>query len=286
MSLKAYAPSVDATSSDGSSPARILQKMQSLTSGSIFLRGVGTHLRENQTAEPGRAGGLKAPVEIEARMAVDNDPLSSASSGGTPGPAERIDRLLRDLGQWAADSRAAEAAGARSRERWLRRQAAEEATASGIALDLAERQAAVVLRTTSGRAHQGRLAAVARDFWLLVPRASASSCESTGVTGVTLVATEAIASLRTQPADGAESLPEASGARGVPLAVSMAEVLTDLASDGPRVRIVVLGESEAIVGQLRSVGADVATIRMAGVPPTTVYVRLGSVTELSVLGSG
>ena len=219
-------------------------------------------------------------------MAIDNDPLSSVSSGGPPGRAERIDRLLGDLGQWAADSRAAEAAGARSRERWLRRQAAEEATASGIALDLAERQAAVVLRTTSGRAHQGRLAAVARDFWLLVPHASASSFESIGMTGVTLVATEAIASLRTQPADGAESLPEASGARGVPLAVSMAEVLTDLASDGPRVRIVVLGESEAIVGQLRSVGADVATIRVAGVPPTTVYVRLGSVTELSVLGSG
>ena len=101
-----------------------------------------------------------------------------------------------------------------------------------------------------------------------------------------MVATEAIASLRTQPADGAESLPEASGARGVPLAVSMAEVLTDLASDGLRVRVVVLGESEAIVGQLRSVGADVAIIRVAGVSPTTVYVRLGSVTELSVLGSG
>jgi hypothetical protein len=106
------------------------------------------------------------------------------------------------------------------------------------------------------------------------------------MTGVTLVATEAIASLRTQPADGPEPLPEASGARGVSLAVSMAEVLTDLASDGLRVRVVVLGESEAIVGQLRSVGADVATIRVAGVSPTTVYVRLGSVTEVSVLGSG
>jgi hypothetical protein len=105
------------------------------------------------------------------------------------------------------------------------------------------------------------------------------------MTGVTLVATEAIASLRTQPADGPESLPE-SGARGVPLAVSMAEVLTDLASEGLRVSVAVLGESEAIVGQLRSVGADVATIRVAGVSPTTVYVRLGSVTEVSVLGSG
>ena len=72
----------------------------------------------------------------------------------------------------------------------------------------------------------------------------------------------------------------------MPLAASMADMLTELAVEHPRVRVVVLGEPEAMVGQLRSVGVDVVTLRMAGEPPTTVYVRLGSVSELSVLGSG
>lgn len=229
-------------------------------------------------------------------MAIDDDPVPSVSSGEPPrtavpfgrppGPAERIDCLLGDLALWAADTRAADAADARSRERWLRRQAAEEATLSGVGLDLAEQDTAVVVRSTSGRAHHGRLVAVARDFWLLVPHATSAAIGSTRLTGATLVATEAIASLRAQPAETAECVREASGARPVPLAVAMAEVLADLATERPLVRAVVRGEPEAIVGELCSVGVDIVTMRVAGVAPITVYVRLGSVTELSVLGSG
>jgi hypothetical protein len=151
---------------------------------------------------------------------------------------------------------------------------------------MVERGAAVVLRTTSGRTHRAPLVAVARDFWMLGPEASRATSGSTGMAGVTLVATEAVASLRAQPSEGAEPTTEESGARLVRLAVSMAQALSDLAAEHPRVRIVVLGDPEPTVGELRSVGVDVATLRVAGVEPTTVYVRLGSVTELSVLGSG
>jgi hypothetical protein len=191
-----------------------------------------------------------------------------------------VEGLLGDLSRWADDARASDAARARSRERWLRRQAAEEATLPGIALDLAERGDNVVLRTTAGRAHRGRLVGVARDVWVL--RSSASG----GTAGVTFVATDAIASLRAQPERGGRPAPEAAGARPEPLTASLAEMLTDLAGEHPRVRVIVQGEPEAMVGQLRSVGVDVATLRVAGEPPTTVYVRLGSVSELSVLGSG
>jgi hypothetical protein len=149
---------------------------------------------------------------------------------------------------------------------------------AGLALDLAERGGAVVLKTTSGRVHRGRLVAVARDVWVL--RSDAADA------GTTFLATDAIASLRTQPGSARKPALEAGGTRPVPLAASLAEMLTDLAVEHPRVRIVVQGEPEAMVGQLRSVGVDVATVRMAGEPPTTVYVRLGSVSELSVLGSG
>ena len=187
-----------------------------------------------------------------------------------------VERLIGDLGRWAANSRASDAARARTRERWLRRQASEESTLPGVALDLAERGDPVVLATTSGRAHRGRLVAVARDVWVL----------RSDATGVTFVATDAIASLRAQPGGGSRPAPEAAGARPAPLVATMAEMLADLAAERPRVRMVVRGEPEAMVGQLRSVGVDVATLRVAGEPPTTVYVRLGSVSELSVLGSG
>ena len=187
-----------------------------------------------------------------------------------------VERLLGDLGRWAADARASEAARARTRERWLRRQASEEATLPGVALDLAERGDPVVLTTTSGRAHRGRLVAVARDVWVL----------RSDATGVTFVATDAIASLRAQPGSGSRPAPEAAGARPAPLVATMAEMLADLAAEHPRVMVVIRGVPEAMVGQLRSVGADVATLRVTGEPPTTVYVRLGSLSELSVLGSG
>jgi hypothetical protein len=197
-----------------------------------------------------------------------------------------VDRLLGDLGRWGGDVRASDAANARSRERWLRRQAAEEATLPGVALDLAERGDAVVLKTTSGRAHRGRLVAVARDVWVLRSDSSHGSGGEDGMAGATFVATDAIASLRAQPGATGKPALEAGGARPVPLAASMADMLIELAVEHPRVRVVVLGEPEAMVGELRSVGVDVATLRVAGEPPSTVYVRLGSVSELSVLGSG
>lgn len=207
--------------------------------------------------------------------------------GVTTGDEPRgVDRLLGDLGRWAGDARASDAANARSRERWLRRQAAEEATLPGLALDLAERGDAVVLKTTAGRAHRGRLVAVARDVWVLRSDFTDGDGGPDGMAGATFVATDAIASLRAQPGVSGKPAPEAAGARRVPLAASMADLLTELAVEHPDVRVVVLGEPEAMVGQLRSVGVDVATLRVAGEPPTTVYVRLGSVSELSVLGSG
>jgi hypothetical protein len=187
-----------------------------------------------------------------------------------------LDRLLDDLARWAGDSGAVEAAGARSRGRWLRRQAQEEATFAGLALDLLERGAVVVLRTTAGRAHRGRIVAVARDFWLL----------RTETRAMTFVATSAIASVRAQPGERAQPAPDAAGARPVALRTSMSDVLADLAADHPHVKVVLPGEPDPIGGQLRSVGTDVVTLRVAAEPPATVYVRLGSVSELSVLGSG
>jgi hypothetical protein len=187
-----------------------------------------------------------------------------------------VDRLIGDVSRWAADARASDAARARSRQRWLRHQAEEESTLAGIALNIAEHGTGVVLETTSGRTHRGRLLGLARDVWVLRSRGST----------VTFVAADAIAAFQAQPGGDDRSISEATGARPMPLAASMAEMLGDLAAERPRLRIVVRGRSDALTGQLRAVGMDVATLRLAGDPPTTVYVRLGSVSELSVFGSG
>src|SRR4051794_41442927 len=125
--------------------------------------------------------------------------------------AERVDEVVR----------------ARSRERWLRQQAVEEARFAGIALDLAEQDAPVTVRTSSGRDHHGRVVAVATDFLVVRPDARPA---------VTLVALSAIALLRpavTRPRAAREPM----GERNSAIDITMAEVLAGLAGDRPDVHL-------------------------------------------------
>ena len=184
-----------------------------------------------------------------------------------------VDRLLDDLARWMGAERVDQAVRARARERWLRQQAVEGARFAGVALDLAEQAAPVSIRTAAGRTHHGRIVAVATDFLVVQP--------VTG--GVTLIALAAIAVMR-PVASGAVSEPM--GERDSGVAVTLAETLAGLAGDRPDVHLIVSGVAEVIAGQLRGVGDDVLTLRTPGAPPGTAYVRLASVTECSVFGSG
>lgn len=182
-----------------------------------------------------------------------------------------VDALLADLARWTADAGAGEAARSRIRERWLRHQAEEEARFAGLALDLAEAGVPVALRLTSGRMLHGRVEAVARDF--CVVRTDAGT--------PTLVAFDAVATVRPDPAYRADGAPSS---RTGPVDVGLVEVLAGLAGERPRVRIVAEGSGEAVAGELRSVGADVATVRLDGARAGSVYVRLGAVREVALLG--
>lgn len=193
--------------------------------------------------------------------------MSTAGSGG----AGDIEAFLADLARWTAESRASEAAGSRVRQRWLRQQATEEARFAGMLLDLAEQGAGVAVRTTAGRTLQGRIVAVAEDFCLVRQE----------VGPATLLTFGAVVAVRPEPGHRAG---DADSARVPPPALSLADVLTRLAPDRPRVRIVVEGGGEALAGELRSVGADVATVRLDGDPPATVYLQLASVREITLLG--
>lgn len=184
---------------------------------------------------------------------------------------EDVEALLADLARWTSDSRVDDAARSRIRERWLRQQAEEDARFAGVALDLSETRAVVALRLTSGRTLHGRIAAVARDFCVL---------RHDGGTA-TLLAFNAIATVRPEPGYRAG---QAASERVAPVDAGLADVLVGLAGERPRVRMMVDGAGDALVGELRSVGADVATLRLDGERGGTVYVRLGSVREVTLLG--
>jgi hypothetical protein len=169
-----------------------------------------------------------------------------------------------------AEQRAEDAAKARIRERALRASATTDATLAGIVLDLAERAETVSVRTTAGRSLTGRVLAVARD---------AIALEAGDTT--TYVPLAAIAALRTP----AGRVDEPSGSRPLP-AVSLAALLADLAPERPTVRVMIVGDPALWRGELRAVGADVLTLRIAGDPPTTAYIPLDQLSELTVLASG
>ena len=182
-----------------------------------------------------------------------------------------VDALLADLARWTSRTRVDESARSRTRERWLRQQAEEDARFAGVALDLAEGGAVVSLRTTTGRSLHGRLAVVARDFCVLRHHGPST----------TFVSFAAIATIRPEP--GYRAVAGASE-RAAPTDASLVQVLSAMAAERPRVRIVVDGGGEPVAGELRAVGADVATLRLDGDHAGTLYLRLESLRELTLLG--
>ena len=190
-----------------------------------------------------------------------------------PGPADPAGRLLADLERWMADAKVDDAARARSREGWLRRQAEEEATLNGALADLAEHTTAVTVTTTSGRHHPGRIVAVGQDFCVL---------RTSGGTLI-LIPAAAVSSVRVPPD---RQRTEATGSRPAPVDATLHGVLAGLAGDRRRVLVALHGNAEVLSGELRSVGIDVLTLRLDGEPATTVYLRSASVSEVSLFGSG
>jgi hypothetical protein len=179
------------------------------------------------------------------------------------------DRSAR-LERWAAEARVDDAARQRTRERWLLQQAEEGGRLTGVLCDLAERGTAVALRTRAGRQHRGRVRAIGDDFVAV----------DAGSSDAVFVALAAVSSVRVMPT--AATAP--TGDRAVRTGLRLAEVLAGLAAERERVLIVALDGEEAIAGSLRSVGLDVAVVRLDGPDPATVYVPIPSITELTLPG--
>ncbi|MGH9184592.1 MAG: hypothetical protein ACRD0U_02070 [Acidimicrobiales bacterium] len=176
--------------------------------------------------------------------------------------------LTERLEHFAADARASEVAGARARQRWLRRAAHEEANVRGLLLDLAEGGTPVVLHTVTGRRLRATVRTVGADFVTLWADSGTE----------TLVAIWAVTSIRS------ERTAAPTGDRHVEIMLTLAETVAALAGDQPRVLVVTgPGPGGHIAGQLSSVGRDVLVLRPDGEARARTFVPIGAVAELVVV---
>jgi len=181
-------------------------------------------------------------------------------AGDAPSLASRLEA-------WLAEARVERSADARSREHWLRAAADADATFSGVLLDLAERGVPLAVATVAGRRHRGVVEVVGADFVAL----------RAGPRREVLVAQRAIASVRTAPAAGVSI-----GERVVTTDLRLGDVLGELATERARVTLFLLDASEAVTGELRSVGQDVVTVRTDGEDRGAAYLRTDAVAEVAL----
>jgi hypothetical protein len=163
--------------------------------------------------------------------------------------------LVDALRGWAADERAAAAAGNRRRLHWLRQQAAESATLAGVLLDLSERAAPVTVETLGGT-HEGWVEVVSTGLCAL--RRSDR--------GLTLVALPAVTAIRTDA-----ELP--TGDRVPELTLDMAAALAALSADRCEVMIELAGGA-SVKGALERVGVELVAVR-TGADGTVLIVMDG-----------
>ena len=164
----------------------------------------------------------------------------------------------------ADEAAAAEAAGERARTRWMRQQAAEEATLAGTLLELADSGTELALRSRSGRTYRGRVGVIGDDFVEI---------------GDTWVRLAAVVSLR----HGAGATVERGSHAGTHR-TRFGEALATLAPERPSV-VVVPVTGEPMRGTLVAVGVDVLTLTLdADGRAAPCVVALDAVAELTVLG--
>ena len=179
---------------------------------------------------------------------------------------DELDRLLDE-------SRADDASAERVRERWLRRQAEEDARFVGVLLDLAESRRPVAITMAGGRVHHGTLTLVGADCAVLRDRGG-------HVVHLALRAMTAVV-----PDPGAASGP-ATGERAAASPATLLDLLLEIGSERPSVQVVTTGAPQGLTGRLLAVGTDVLTIRLEAEQGGTCYVAAPSVVSVSVFDSG
>jgi len=189
-----------------------------------------------------------------------------------------------DVERWAAEVRVRDAVDARQRQRWLSQQAQDEAAFTSLLLGLAEQAVVVIATTTGARRHIGQVEAIGTDFVALTTTGARTTLLSLGAIAAVRVANASERSRRgdlRRPGLPADARP---GSSTRIVGVTMADVIAHAVERRPRIQV--FAGAAQLSGELRAVGADVATLHTDSDPPGLAYVRLASVSELSFLDSG
>jgi hypothetical protein len=164
-------------------------------------------------------------------------------------PGAAADLLVASFARWAAAERVGAAAQSRSRERWLRQQAAETATLVGTVVDLAEQRADVAV-LVGARTIGGRIVGVGRDGLVMAEASGAAT-----VVPLDRVVAVRVAGRRTGTG-------EATGGRRAAGEWRVVDALAALAAERSPVRLGVTG-GEILSGTVLTVGEDVLTVQLA-----------------------
>lgn len=158
------------------------------------------------------------------------------------------------------ETRRAEAAEARRREEWLRRQSEEEGTFHGLLVDLTERGTLVAVHTRACRVVRGSIVVLGADFLVVTASRSTSLVPLHAVVGVT-------------PEPGS---PTSLGDRPLTTSSTFTGALADLAVDRPRVNVHT-SQTEGVSGTLWSLGRDFMAVRS---PAGDTYMPFDAVNDL------
>lgn len=183
------------------------------------------------------------------------------------------DRRPDPFAELADESRAEDAVRRRVQERWLRHQAAEEATLVGALVDLAESRRDVSLRSRSGRTYRGVVSTVGGDFVVVGDDA-----------WVRLAAVVAVRFDAAVSSSWPLSVDAVAGERGAPRDTLLTGALSSLVGDRPAVVVVPLDGEPALRGELVGVGVDVLTLVLDGDVASRCVVAVDAVAEVVVLG--
>lgn len=185
-----------------------------------------------------------------------------------PGPDLIEPHLPTDpaLERWLSELRTDEAARSRAAVGAMKAQAAEDATVVGVLADLVEREAQVLVTTTTGRRHRGEVLLVGPDALVL----------RVGVREWLVTRIAAVASVRMVGGD------PVNGEGSATTTSSFGRILGAAAPPGEWVRISVGGE--AFGGTVVTMSAQVGVLRLDNGDLT--YVNLDAVEEASILSGG
>lgn len=183
----------------------------------------------------------------------------TTSSGDDPERTPGVEQA--DLQTFVDEARRSEAAEARRREQWLRRQSEEEGTFHGLLVDLTERATALAVHTRADRVVRGHPVVLGADF-LVVEGTNRST---------SLVPLHMVVGVTPEPGS-----PSTLGDRPQTTTGTLARALADLVVDRPQVDLHT-SQTRRVSGTLWSLGHDFVTVRS---PAGDTYVPLAAVNDL------